>query len=188
MKAFPHEISARQFRFAFKTLLRITSPPAPLSFSHSHLAETLLELLYHRASLRASQGHATLSNPNKSRSTALQGIAPEQEQSDTGSVDERSSLVLALLDSLPFISLYLLEEWLPIASDLIHMVDDPRSREQCRQRFWEVLSSSEMDVERSQTCVTWWHTKGGQQRVMQGDPEQYFMSGALRGDVMESKL
>jgi len=85
--------------------------------------------------------------------------------------------------------LQLLEEWLPLAAEAVHCVPDLQMREICKQRFWEVLISGEMDPERSQVAVTWWGTRGGREAVMLGPQAQEEMvSGALRRDGAESKL
>jgi hypothetical protein len=50
---FPHNLSPRQFRLAFKTLMRVTAPPSAISATHPDLPATLLELVYHRALIDA---------------------------------------------------------------------------------------------------------------------------------------
>ncbi|KAI9717099.1 MAG: hypothetical protein M1828_007432 [Chrysothrix sp. TS-e1954] len=189
-EVFPQSLSTRQFRFAFKTLLRITSPPSPLSVSSPQLAEVLLDLLHHRAMLQSSYTSPTpQSTLVGSGQTGIEGtsssvmIAPSPE-----ALDEQSGLTLALLDSLPFMSSHLLEEWLSLAADLIRKIDDINSRGTCRQRFWEVISNGEMDVERSQICVIWWNTKGGEERVMSDMEVRPAMSGAIGWEVEQSKL
>jgi len=102
---------------------------------------------------------------------------------------EQAALILTLLDSLPYLSLQLLEEWLPLAAELVHCVQDPQMREICIQRFWEVLISGEMDPERSQVAVAWWGTRGGKEAVLFGSQvQEEMMSGALKKDRVESKL
>lgn len=100
--------------------------------------------------------------------------------------------MLAIIDCLPYLSLDLLEEWLPLTAMVVHSIDDndstmataysrpahgPEEKEQpvpltahgCRERLWEVLSGGEMDVERSQLCVAWWSTRGGREMTLYGD-------------------
>lgn len=182
--SFPTNLSPRQFRFAFKALMQITSPPNQLAASEPMLAETLLELLHHRA-LHAPT--APLPPPVKGDAGA--------DGSKMAGLSEQAVLLLTLLDALPHLPLGVLEEWLPLAADLLNAVPDRGMREHCRARFWEVLESGEMDVERSAVCVWWWGSRGGRDRVLfggrgggdgdgNGGP---FMSGAL-GAERESRL
>lgn len=95
---------------------------------------------------------------------------------------------MALIDSLPFLPIAVLDEWLSITAESIRLVERPELLHRCRQRFWEVMSNGEMDVARAQVCVNWWNTKGGREVVLGVSPPQDqgpFMSGAL-GEV--SKL
>lgn len=102
-----------------------------------------------------------------------------------------------MIDSLCFLRVEDLEEWLPITARLINEVRDSEMRTTCVERFWEALSNGEMDVERAHYCVIWWSTKGGRELVLFGaepgaaeadDVEGAYMSGALGGVAPESKL
>ncbi|TAQ90857.1 hypothetical protein B7494_g760 [Chlorociboria aeruginascens] len=180
-RSFPTNLSPRQFQFAFKTLLQITTPPSPLSASHPTLAETLLELIYHRAI------HAP--TPPLPPSTSLKR-GDTQLQEPQLPLSEQAVLMLTLLDALPNLPLWLLEEWLPLTADLLNMIDNEGMRENCKARFWEVLESGEMDVERSTVCVAWWGSRGGREKVLFGNEnkEGPFMSGGLREQGDGSKL
>lgn len=177
--SFPTNLSPRQFRFAFKALMQITTPPNQLAASEPLLAETLLELLHHRA-LHAPTAPLPPSVAVKSDADAQMPVLSEQ-----------AVLLLTLLDALPNLPLGILEHWLPLAADLLNVVPDRVMKEHCRARFWEVLESGEMDVERSAICVGWWGSRGGRERVLFGDQGQIeggpFMSGAL-GVERESRL
>jgi hypothetical protein len=169
--SFPRNLSPRQFRFAFKALMQISTPPNQLSSSQPMMAETLLELLRHRA-LNAP----TTPLPS---SLAIKGQADAQTQEMP--LSEQAVLLLTLLDALPNVTLSVLEEWLPLAADLLNVIQDRGMREHCKKRFWGVLESGEMDVERSAVCVSWWSTRGGRERVLFGDQGAGpFMSGGLR--------
>ncbi|KAJ8608829.1 hypothetical protein MRB53_039415 [Persea americana] len=115
---FPQVLSPRQFRLAFKTLVRIASPPSPLATTHPDLPETLLEMLHHRA-LSAPTHLLPSSNPD---------IRP---------LDERTTLILTLIDSLPFLPPLVLEEWLPLAADLLGRIDDASARQDAKEHLWE---------------------------------------------------
>ncbi|KUJ19096.1 uncharacterized protein LY89DRAFT_780114 [Mollisia scopiformis] len=175
--SFPKNLSPRQFRFAFKALIQICTPPNPLASSQPMMAETLLEWLHHRA-LNAPNVPLPPSIAIKSEVDALSQEVPLSEQ---------AVLLLTLLDALPYVTLPVLEDWLPLSADLLNVVLDKTMKEQCKKRFWEVLESGEMDVERSAVCVAWWNTRGGRERVLFGDQEKGpFMSGGLA--VKESRL
>ena len=168
--SFPINLSPRQFRFAFKALIQVTTPPSPLSASHPILAETLLEILHHRA-LNAPTAPLPPSVTVKSEADA--------NDAET-QLSEQAVLLLTLLDALPSIAIPVLEDWLPLTADLLNAIQDGRMREHCKARFWDVLEGGEMDVERSALCVAWWSTKGGRERVLFGDANGGpFMSGAL---------
>jgi len=177
--SFPRNLSPRQFRFAFKALIQICTPPNPLSSSNPFMAETLLEMLHHRA-LNAPTAPLPPSVAIKSEADAKSQEIPLSEQ---------AVLLLTLLDALPNVTLSVLEVWLPLAADLLNVIPDPTMKEHCKRRFWEVLEGGEMDVERSAVCVAWWGTRGGRERVLFGEGEGGpFMSGGLGVPGKESRL
>lgn len=168
LKSFPSTLSPRQFRLAVKSIMRVTAPPSPIADAQPMLQSTILELLHERAIHAAT---IPLSQHG--------GMQPS----------ERTSLVLAMIDSLPLLPVTTLEEWLPTISDLVHTSADPAQLSTCQTRLWEVLSSGEMDVERAALCVAWWNSRGGRESLMLNDipdeNDQYMMSGAI---PMDSKL
>jgi hypothetical protein len=182
---FPENLSPRQFRLAFKTLLQVTAPPSQLSATQPDLPATLLELVYYRAL------HAP-TTPLPPKLTPQGKITPDTQMP----LSEQAVLTLTLLDALPFIPLNLLEEWLPISADLMRKIPDEAMREECKKRLWDILVSGEMDPDRSSICVMWWSTRGGREFVLYG-PEPAsgvatddgpYMSGALQKGARESKL
>jgi hypothetical protein len=183
---FPENLSPRQFRLAFKTLLKVTAPPSPLSATQPDLPATLLELVYYRAL------HAP-TTPLPPKLTPQGAITSDTQMP----LSEQAVLTLTLLDALPSLPLDLLEEWLPISADLLHKIADQTMREECKKRLWDILISGEMDPDRSQICVTWWSNRGGREFVLYG-PEPAvggasddgpYMSGALqKAEIRESKL
>ena len=172
-KVFPENLSARQFRLAYKTVVRITAPPSPLAQSQPLLPSILLEMVHARA-LHASP-------------KSLSPAPPAPDQHDLGvPLSEQAILTLTLIDSLCFLSVPTLEEWLPIVASLVNKIDDVGMRRACQERFWEAMSSGEMDVERASLCVTWWSTNGGKELVMFGSGAgSALMSGGLG---LESKI
>jgi len=185
--SFPQNLSPRQFRLAFKTLLQVTAPPSPLSGSQPDLPAILLELVHHRA----------VTASTIPLSTGLESSGPQSQVETDDSLpplSEQTVLKLTLLDALPFLPLDLLEEWLPLCADLVNSIGDVSAREACKRRFWEILIGGEMDAERSQICVAWWNTRGGRETVLFGreevgrEKEEYLMSGALNSGDTAAKL
>lgn len=169
--SFPNNLSPRQFRFAFKSLMQVTTPPAPISAAEPQLAETLLEFLHHRA-LNAP----TTSLPP---SVAIKSQADAQTQ-NSPPLSEQAILLLTLLDALPSLPLHVLEEWLPLSADLLNKIRDGTMREHCKRRFWELMESGEMDIDRSAVCVAWWSSRGGREMVLYGNMDEGpYMSGGL---------
>lgn len=168
LSSFPSTLSPRQFRLAIKSIIRVTAPPSPIADVQPMFQSTILELLHGRAF------HASTTPLSEHG-----GMQPS----------ERTSLVLAMIDSLSLLPVLTLEEWLPIISDLVHTSADPAQLSTCQTRFWEVLSSGEMDVERAALCVAWWNSRGGRESLMYNEisdeSDQYMVSGAL---PMDSKL
>jgi hypothetical protein len=112
-------------------------------------------------------------------------------------LSEQAFLVLALIDSLCFLRVEDLEEWLPLTANLINAVSPSEMRRVCVERFWDALSNGEMDVERAHYCVTWWSTKGGREMIILGsenasvqddEVQGASMSGAIGAVAPESKL
>ncbi|KAG9376829.1 hypothetical protein A1F94_012429 [Pyrenophora tritici-repentis] len=180
---FPHNLSPRQFRLAFKTLMRVTAPPSTLSATHPDLPATLLELVFHRA----------LTAPTEALPPDSVALALQNSDAPPPALSEQAVLALTLIDALPYLPIALLEEWLPLCAELLNEISDDDMRENVKARYWEVLVSGEMDAERSGVAVCWWTTKGGRERVLYGREEELdFMSGALPVEeerhVRESKL
>ncbi|KAF2875067.1 hypothetical protein BDV95DRAFT_486025 [Massariosphaeria phaeospora] len=181
---FPDNLSPRQFRLAFKTLMRVTAPPSTLSASHPDLPATLLELVFYRA-LNAP----TEALPPDETALALQG-----SDAPPPALSEQAVLALTLIEALPFLHIPLLEEWMPLCAELLNQISDDTMREAVKARYWEVLVSGEMDSERSGAAVAWWGTRGGRETVLFGresDQERVkMMSGALPlgPPLRESKL
>jgi hypothetical protein len=172
LEGFPANLSARQFRIAFKTVIRITAPPSSLSESEPLLQSILLDVVHDRA-VKASPS-----------------LLPEARTDSEGPpLSEQGVLVMAIVDSLCFLDLSVLEEWLPLTAELMAQIKDSSMQQHCRARFWESLSSGEMDVERAALAVAWWTSRGGREMVLYGDEppneDEFMISGAL---PLESKL
>ncbi|KAL2753392.1 hypothetical protein ACRALDRAFT_2110997 [Sodiomyces alcalophilus JCM 7366] len=178
--SFPTQISTRQFRIAFRTVMQIVSPPFPISVTEPHLSETLLEMLRFRA---LSADTAPL--PPRSAPTDQEHQDEEEKQEEP--LSEQSSLVLTLVDALPFLPLPLVEDWLTTTAQTMNAISDPVMREPVKARFLEVLVSGELDVERASVGVTWWGTKGGKDFFL-GRREEAVMSGAIVAEERTSKL
>ena len=144
-----------------------------------------MELVRHRA-VQAPTGTGVLRRPSslpipdkQSRGAPSNTAANDQPKT---ALSEQSTLILALIDSLPFLAICTLEEWLPIVAELTNVVQDPAMAKACKVRFWEVLSSGEMDVERAALSVAWWGTRGGRELVLNGHvsgSDGPFMHGGL---------
>ena len=179
-ESFPSHMSTAQFRLAFKTVMQMVSPPFPVAAVEPHLAETLLEMLHIQVQSASTE---VLDRPAKALHTA-EGSVQQPEQL----VSAQSSFVLALIDSLPFLPLPLVELWLSLTAEATNQIADPRLRQFTKERFWDVLVSGEMDVERATIGVAWWGTKGGRELVLFGQQDSAMMSGALVTDQHESRL
>ncbi|THV99772.1 hypothetical protein D6D27_00741 [Aureobasidium pullulans] len=187
-RVFPHNLSSRQFRLAFKNLIKVVSPPSRTAVAQPMLAATLLDLVHERA-IQAPTA------PLPPSYVPAQRTAPELESAPKSSIpdlSEQAVLVLTLIDAFPCLSLALLEEWLPLTAAAAQMISDTDMREYCKKHFWEVLVGGEMDPERSQICVRWWTSRGGQEELLTADnpaEDQFVMSGGLgEQDEIMAKL
>lgn len=179
--SFPSHLSVRQFRFAFKSLLQITTPPSEVARSHPRLPEELCEFLRFRAET-ASTAPMPIKEGEKEAKEALEHPALL--------LSEQAALIISLIDGLPCLTPRQLEEWLPLTAQAVNRIKDGGMTGECKKRFWEVLQGGEMDVDRSKTCVMWWTTRGGREMFlgsgrMQSD--EFVMSGGL-GKGGESRL
>ncbi|KAL4923239.1 putative peroxisomal membrane protein Pex17 [Aspergillus undulatus] len=196
---FPTNLSGRQFRLAFKTVLQVTAPPSPIANRQPLLPSILLEVLYDRALNSASSTPL----PPSQQSLPPAGPDPGMAAEVPVPLSEQAILALALIDSLCFLRVEDLEEWLPLTANLINAVSAAEMRRVVVGRFWDALSSGEMDVERAHYCVTWWSTRGGREIILfggegnavgQGESDEQaggqgaYMSGAVGGIAPESKL
>lgn len=160
--AFPAHLSPRQFRLAFKSLLKLVSPPSKLSLQAPMMPAILLELLHDRAKQASA-------NPIPPPPSTTSPPTPSPSPSDPiPPLSEQATLALTILDTLTEIPLPLLDEWLPLAAETIHLIDDDGMREHCRDAFWQVLVGGEMDPERSRVCHAWWSTGGGRDLLLYG--------------------
>ncbi|KAF2144126.1 uncharacterized protein K452DRAFT_246312, partial [Aplosporella prunicola CBS 121167] len=165
--AFPQALSPRQFRLAFRTLLRVAAPPAPLAQQLPDLPAVLLEMLRSRA-LNAPA--TPLPSPVTTASTPSPPPPMVDAADPAFTPTEQSTLTLTLLDALPQLPAPLLDEWLPLAADATNRVDEAGgARAAVRRRFWEVLVGGEMDPERGQVAVAWWCSRGGRELVLFGE-------------------
>ncbi|KAH9898932.1 hypothetical protein F4778DRAFT_741621 [Xylariomycetidae sp. FL2044] len=202
LSAFPARVSPRQFRLAFRAVVRMAGPPHPLSASHPDLAETLLEMLRFRSEEASTIPILPHSSTSLLTSTPAPGSHPNvtadvdnrgdgrrqgQQQQQEPVLSEQATLVLALIDALPYLPLPVVEDWLARAADAANRIRDPGMRETARRRLWDVLASGEMDVERAAVGVSWWGTGGGREMVSghgkgegeEGEGMSMMMSGAL---------
>jgi hypothetical protein len=154
------------------------------------LPATLLELIYHRA----IHAPTTPLPPPATSVPATTNTQPLNTQPlehsplpQDPALSEQAVLTLTLIDALPFLQLEVLDEWLPLAADLIHVVHDPAMKRTCQERFWEVLSAGELDIDRAALCVAWWGTKGGREMVLFGR-EGIDGGPYMRGGLAGSKL
>ena len=172
---FPRSISARQFKLAFRTMIRACSPPSPLAQSHPLLPSVLLEIVAEKAKYASSYPLPRPFQP------ASQQVAEEEQTS------EQAALLLAIIDSLCFLHPDLLDEWLPLTAAMVSNVQNPTMQTLCREAFWEAISSGIMDVERAALCVAWWNSNDGREQLLfeQAPETRLEMSGAL---PMDSKL
>ncbi|KAK2004904.1 peroxin 8 [Colletotrichum falcatum] len=179
--SFPSQISSRQFRVAFKTVMQIVSPPFPISLMEPQLSETLLEMVR----FKTMDASTTLLPQTQDVIAQIEkGLTPQQVP-----LSEQSSLVLTLIDSLPFLPLPLVEDWMTLTGQAMNEIADPAMRQPVKDRFWEVLVSGEMDVERATIGVAWWTTKGGRELVLGRDIQQLpMMSGAIMDESKSSRL
>lgn len=169
---FPQSVSPRQFRLAIKTLIRITSPPFAISDSQPLLPSIILEMVLLRLE---SASPALLPQVNAGNP----GVQDAQEQQWS----EQSVLLVTMFDALPFLPIEQLQDWLTIVTECLKFVAGESQQLMCRQRLWEVLSSGEMDVDRSTIAISWWSIGGGKE-LLARDPgdekEGAFMSGGLQ--------
>lgn len=189
---FPESLSARQFTLAFKTLVEISSPPNAIARLQPEMLETLMYLLQerilatpHGIAMPAHHQHQFhLENHEHKPAASLQ---PETS-------DLRTSLVLTMISTLPLLPISLLDIYLSEVARLIGTLPARSpSQKTCQEALWRVLSSGDMDVERSQFAVAWWTTRGGREIVMglsdTSGRDRYMMSGAIDGgNPGQSKL
>lgn len=173
LQSFPRPLTARQFRLAIKSVVRIASPPSPVAIAMPLMQAIVLDML------RDGVEHA---------SEDILPVNPDLPIETNEPASEKSVLLLSIIDCLSLIPVPLLEEWLPLTADLLHRVQNPVQRQQCQRRLWATLSNGEMDVDRAAACVAWWTSMGGREHVMFGalpEEQEYTMSGALQ---LESKI
>ncbi|PHH64690.1 hypothetical protein CDD81_4131 [Ophiocordyceps australis] len=168
--SFPHHISPRQFRVAFKTVMEIVSPPYPIAGMRPELSETLLDML------RSLIPGASTAPLNPTPDVLSRDAASQQGEM----LSEQSALVLTLIDSLPFLPLGLVEEWLTVAANLMNGIADMQMRAPAKKRFLDLLVNGELDVDRAMIGLAWWTDQGGRELIVFGGPgEPVMMSGAL---------
>ena len=175
MQSFPIKLSSRQFRLATRSIGRLSAPPSTISRLQPLLQLTLLEILIDRAA-HASESLLTLNVD----ADPLAALEPPSE---------KSTVVMALIDSLPFLPVSELSEWLAKTTEIVNKISDPSQRSACQRQFWDVLSNGQVDVEHSAACVAWWNSRGGREHLLYNEQIEegaYLMSGAIQQE--DSKL
>ena len=156
-----------------------------MSSAEPMLAATLLELVHERALYAPTD---LLESDEISQNGTGDSAKLDQMDRVTPSLSQQAILVLTMIDALASLSLNLLEEWLPIAAQLVNKIHSGPMREHCKHHLWETLVGGDMDPERSQICVAWWTTQGGREALLYGAPvdqshDEPLMSGALPADT-----
>ena len=171
LASFPARLSSRQFRLALKTVIRILDQGVPDVEPTLMLSPVLLDLIYDSAV------HAS-----------TEPLPPHQRMNDPMPLTEQAVLTLAIIDCLSCLRLDILQEWLPLTAELVTKIEHPTMKQACQQRFWEVISSGEMDVNRALICVAWWTSRGGRELLLFGhdvsdNDDSHPMSGALQPEA-----
>ncbi|KAI9679605.1 MAG: hypothetical protein M1829_001567 [Trizodia sp. TS-e1964] len=159
-KAFPQALSFRQIRFAFRSLLAICSPPSLISLSYPDLPLIIMEMIYDRA-LHGSTSPQPMPTGFKSE---------DEKDMKESRISEQALFILTLLEMLPCLPLDALEEWLALAARLISSVSDTNMADTCKQKFWQAISSGDMDIQRAEISAVWWSTKGGKEILLGNRP------------------
>lgn len=175
---FPENLSPRQFRFAIRALVQLTSPLASISMEQPLLPSVILELVLHRLDNASDEPLPQHSD------AAVLGLNSTKlaDHPDESILSERSALVVTLIDALPVLPPAQLEDLLPVVAQTLHSIPDITQRQACIERFWDILSKGEMDVGRSDLCIMWWTNQGGKELVLNGTRDEHsahLMSGAL---------
>lgn len=178
-QSFPRLISPRQFRLAFKTVMQMVSPPFPIAAAEPDMSEAILEML------AAHMAHAS---PAPLPPAKVAGSADPALMAVQDPMSEQSALALALVDSIPFLPLPLVGEWLDVAARALYDVADLAMRDAVRKRFCEMLVSGELDVDRSAVGVAWWGTRGGRELVLYGSAHPPGVPATPSGPVMSGAL
>ncbi|KAK7750706.1 hypothetical protein SLS62_007406 [Diatrype stigma] len=191
LASFPARVAPRQFRLAFRTVAQVVSPPFPIAASHPDLGETLLEMLLGRATTPPGEGGASTAPLDDHRHGDGQADHEEEVQAPPSLLSEQTTLLLALVDAIPYLAPPAVAPWLTRAAAALRAVPDPAMRDVVRRRLWDVLAAGELDVERAAVGVAWWGVGGGREMVLFGDSdgnrgsgggrEEFMMSGALGG-------
>ena len=85
---------------------------------------------------------------------------------DLPPLSEQTSLLLTMIDILPFLDIDELKEWLSTIASNVLAVNSFNDSRNCRARFWEVLNDGEMDFKRAAVCGKWWNTEGGRHSIV----------------------
>lgn len=154
-EAFPERrITAEQFHVAFRAIVKFLFPPHCLVYGGPELASTLLEGLNDWAARAASSPPVAVDG----------GVAD-----DSAPMTEHGVLVLAFIDSLSFVPVEDLEDWLFLAAARVREIVGRAARDTVRARLRAVLTDGRLDVERAAVAAAWWGTHGGQEMV-EGEP------------------
>ena len=165
LQDFPKALSPRQFRLAIRTLVHTTSPPSTISVTEPLLPSIILDLVRSRL---------------VNASTTILSSSPLENKSDNNRshLSEQAAFELAMIDSLPYLPVAQLGDWLLLAAESLAFVHDGVQLQICRDRFWEVMTNGEMDVDRASQCFAWWTTQGGREMVLGLFPK---VEGAAEG-------
>lgn len=166
LSLFPGVLSPNQFTLAITTIVRAFSPPSPMYVVNRSRSHWILQQIYEKALDKIPPGHP-LPQTIGTHQQQLNNTENSQnaDQQNIPIPTTRAVVVSALIHSLPFVEISLLENWL---DKTVQLVNNPTANGSVKpgpalsleQQFLEAdlfqMISEELEQYKSNVGIRWW--------------------------------
>lgn len=150
LSQFPQLLSPTQLRIAIETIARAVSPPSEAYQLNKDNLRELLHTLY----ITCLNTRPGLPIPSP-KVINKQGSSEDNNQPTS----IRSAIICAMISTLPYLPVQILQNWLNNIWELIEK-SDPVEFNFCELKLWEMISEG-FDMQRGNVGITWWYNGRG---------------------------
>lgn len=149
LSQFPVLLSPTQLKIAIETIARSVAPPSEAYFLNKDNLRELLHTLY----ISCLNTRPSIPIPSQ---PSIQGVDDSATQGQPKTI--RTGMISALISTLPYLPIAILQTWLDNIWELINM-SDPIEFQFCQGVLWGMISEG-FDMQRGNIGINWWYNRG----------------------------